>query len=209
MPQVILSDLARVRIEVISFFLVLLLSLSWIFKWLWNGLCKDIPNWPKLRYRGALGFLMVAVLLLGLILSMITGARELMTPGAWKPKGATFVLQERQLGDAKAWLDTARQQRMRQLRDALWQYAAQHNHELPPNRMTADIPLDSWVSIDPAGSRFEYWPGARADEGKRIVAIEPATFGQERWVLWSNGEIEKIHEKAAANHLAEWLLEET
>ncbi len=207
MPQIRLTDFARLRLEVMSFFLVALLLLAWIFQLLWNAISKDIPSWPKLHFRGAAGILVVTLLLLGLVLSMITGARELMTPRAWKPKGSTFVLQEHHAGQSKEWLDSACQQRIQNLRDALWEYAANHDRNLPPHRLTDGVPLQTWLTIDPGGARFDYWAGARADEGDRLVVVEPAVFGEERFVLWSSGVISKIPEKEAAEHLARMLRE--
>ena len=92
MPGVDLTDAARVRLDAVSFFLVgffLCAAAGW---GCWALLRKDFPKLPALSYGRAvaatglwgLGFL--------LILTMISGARELMTPGAWERAGWTYEL---------------------------------------------------------------------------------------------------------------------
>jgi hypothetical protein len=44
-----LTDLARQRLEVISFFLLGLLACAGVIRWLWNGLRKDFPSCPGCR----------------------------------------------------------------------------------------------------------------------------------------------------------------
>ena len=90
MPTVRLSDIASLRIQTISFFLLLTLVSAWGTKGLWNGLVRDFPGWPKLTYRGALFGTVLWGLLFLVVLTMISGARELMTPGAWE-EGRTHI----------------------------------------------------------------------------------------------------------------------
>jgi len=94
MPMVLLSALATRRIEAISFFAVVVLLVAWGVKGLWNGLRLDFPAMPRLSYRRALGLVVLLGLAFNLVLVMISGARELMTPGAWERNGATYRLSE-------------------------------------------------------------------------------------------------------------------
>ena len=87
MPSVTLSDLARMRFQTISFFLVVFLVCSWVVRLLWNSARKDFPRLPYLTYRRAITLVALWGLLFLLVLTMISGARELMTPGAWKKDG--------------------------------------------------------------------------------------------------------------------------
>lgn len=87
-----LSDLARLRIEAISFFLVILLTSAGLIRWLWNGLRRGAGRVPHLSYGKALGLVVLWGLLFSVVLAMISGARELMTPGAWERQGATYKL---------------------------------------------------------------------------------------------------------------------
>jgi len=94
MPGVSLTDVAVVRLEAISFFLVVLLASALIIRWLWNYLASDFTWLPRLNYLRALGLATLWGLLFVIVLTMISGARELMTPGAWERDGATYQLRD-------------------------------------------------------------------------------------------------------------------
>jgi hypothetical protein len=99
MPSVTLSDAASLRLSGISFFLALLLLAAWGFKALWNYLRRDFSRLPFLSYRMALAFVLLLGLLLNVVLLMIAGTRELMTPGAWEKSGISYKLRG---GDSSA-----------------------------------------------------------------------------------------------------------
>ena len=88
MPSITLSDLARMRIQTISFFLLVFLLCSWIVHRIWNGLGKDFSWLPVLSFRRAMGLVALWGLLFVLVLTMISGARELMTPAPGKRKAS-------------------------------------------------------------------------------------------------------------------------
>lgn len=92
MPVVVLSDIAELRLQVISFFLAAFLLSAWGVKGVWNALRKDFPTLPHLSYKRALAFVFLWGLAFNLVLTMISGARELMTPGAWDKEGLTYRL---------------------------------------------------------------------------------------------------------------------
>jgi hypothetical protein len=94
MPNVTLSDAASLRLSGISFFLFLLLLAAWGFKGLWNFVRRDFPRMPLLSYRRALAFVLLLGLLLNVVLLMIAGTRELMTPGAWQKSGISYKLRD-------------------------------------------------------------------------------------------------------------------
>jgi hypothetical protein len=89
-----LSKLARLRLDAISFFLAGLLASGWAVQRVWNSLAKDFPKLPRISYLRSLGLIWLWGLLFLLVLTMISGARELMTPGAWKKNGLTYQLAE-------------------------------------------------------------------------------------------------------------------
>src|SRR5207244_6685457 len=86
------SDAARVRLDAISFFLVGFLFTALGVKIVWNALRREFTSLPRLTYLRALGVVTLWGLLFVLVLTMISGARELMTPGAWNKKGLTYEL---------------------------------------------------------------------------------------------------------------------
>lgn len=95
MPSITLTDVAGARFEAISFFIVLLLLVAFCVRVLWNYLGKDFPKLPRLSYGRALAGVTLWGLVFLLILTMISGARELMTPGAWEKHGATYELKDK------------------------------------------------------------------------------------------------------------------
>jgi hypothetical protein len=94
MPSVSLTDVARLRVEVISFFLMGLLLSAGVVMLVWNGLARDFVWLPRLNFARACGVVVLWGLLFVMVLTMISGARELMTPGAWEKQGVTYKLRE-------------------------------------------------------------------------------------------------------------------
>lgn len=92
MPSVSFTEVSRLRIEVISFFLVGLLLSAGALQLIWYWLRRDFTWLPRLGYFGSLGIVVLWGLLFVVVLTMISGARELMTPGAWDKDGATYKL---------------------------------------------------------------------------------------------------------------------
>lgn len=89
-----LSKLTKLRLDAISFFLVALLASGGAIQLIWNSLAKDFPKLPRISYLRSLGLIALWGLLFLLVLTMISGARELMTPGAWRKNGLTYELVE-------------------------------------------------------------------------------------------------------------------
>jgi len=90
----VLRDVPRMRIEAISFFLLLFLGSAKLIQWIWNGLRSSFARLPRLSYAKALGLTFLWGMLFMVVLTMVSGARELMTPGAWERHGATYRLKE-------------------------------------------------------------------------------------------------------------------
>lgn len=193
MPSITLSDVARMRLEVISFFLLVFLVSAAAVRWLWNGLAKDFPRLPRLSYGRALGLVALWGAAFLLVLTMISGARELMTPGAWKKDGLTYKLNEDRppppepppAGPSEA----ERRQKLGELKRALWAYAETHGGELP--KAADDGP--AWQTPHPSGMRYGYAPGRSVGAGPRaVIAYEPELFGDTRLALFADGGIRPV-----------------
>src|SRR5262249_23450702 len=146
-----LSDLARMRFQVISFFLLVLLVATWVIQRVWNALRRDFPRLPRLSYRRALGAVTLWGLLFVLILTMISGARELMTPGAWKKQGFTYALANGpgEKGDSDsesidAQNNEVRREALSRLSRALWLYAQNHDGNFPTRQDAPEISDALW-----------------------------------------------------------------
>ena len=94
MPSVgyTISEAARMRVETLSFFLGGFFLTAYLIMLLWNYLARDFIILPRLSYGKALALVSLWGLLFILVLTMISGARELMTPGAWEKDGVTSKL---------------------------------------------------------------------------------------------------------------------
>ncbi len=182
MPSPQLSDVAKARLDVISFFILVYLLCAVVFRWLWNLLSKDFAWMPPLSFKRSLALLVVAGLFLYFILTMISGARELMTPGAWAKDGVTYKLQTPER-DPKPWLDAARKRWMEALRDALKDYAVKHDGKLPAHAYVSDFNTTLWKGVHPDGQWLIYIPGLTFGPSNRVLVYEPATYGATRWAL--------------------------
>ncbi len=185
-PQ--LSDVAKARLDVISFFILVYLLCAVIFRWLWNLLAKDFAWMPRLTFLRSIALLVVVGLFLYFILTMISGARELMTPGAWAKQGITYKLQTPDR-DPKPWLDTARKHWLEMLRDALREYAVKHEGKLPVHAYVSDFNTALWKGAHPDDYWLIYIPGLTFGSTNRVLVYEPATYGATRWALLTDGSV--------------------
>jgi len=87
-----IAEAARMRVETMSFFLGAFFLAAYLIMLLWNYLATDFEILPRLSYGKSLALVTLWGLLFILVLTMISGARELMTPGAWEKSGVTSKL---------------------------------------------------------------------------------------------------------------------
>jgi hypothetical protein len=203
MPSVTLTDAASMRLQSISFFLVVFLVSALVIRWIWNTFTTDFPRLPRLSYLKALGLVGLWGLLFLLVLTMISGARELMTPGAWKKDGLTYTLGDQKKPDDPLPVPTeeARQQKMKSLFSALAAYAVSHKNEYPPPNDTA-IAAERWRVPGPSGMRYVYLPNRSTNDPGRVLACEPEIFGEWRLVLFTDGNIRRMTSAELAPLLA-------
>jgi hypothetical protein len=174
------------RWQAFSFFAATILGSAAIVQWLWNILAKDFSSLPTLKYTRALSFVLLWGLLAVIVLTMVSGARELMTPGAWRKQGWTYQLanqpppDELRLARRKAGLS--------RLKDALWQYAAEHEGSFPTST-SPEIPTKYWHIPGWGETRYLYVPKQSKSATGSVLAYEPEFDGSERIVLLTNGVI--------------------
>lgn len=180
-----LNDVVRLRLEDVSFFAFLLLLCSLGVKLVWNYVAKEMPALPRISFLRSLCLTGVLSLMMLLVLSMISGARELLTPGVWRRQGSAY-----RLNDPST--EALRRQSMEFLRSALRNYSEQHGGKFPPHDFVPEIPEKIWQSPDNAGTRYIYVAGLTKDSGTNVVACEPPSLGDTRYVLCANGEVKKL-----------------
>ncbi len=204
MPRVVLTitDAARPRLETISFFLVVFLVSAAAIMLLWNYLRKDWTFLPRLNFGRALVVVTLWGLLFVLVLTMISGARELMTPGAWKQQGSTYQLVEKP-GEAepnRANLEEQRRRQIERLWSGLHEYAIIHG-DFPST--TAVLAGYLWTLPDTQDMSYRYVGGKRMAVPATILVHEPEVYGAERYVLFTNGDIRKMSSQEIAKALEE------
>ena len=184
MTVISLTDMARMRLDALSFFLVLYFFITWLVKLAWNQLATAFPGMPRLNYRRALGLVFVTGLLFYVVLTMISGARELLTPGAWEKQGVGYRQREQQ-GDLTK---EARHKRMRALQESIWSYARDHDGNAPSSPLVAEMNPDEWLF--PGGGLYCLMPDVKPGGGRQILVYEPSAGGSRRFVLLADGSIE-------------------
>jgi hypothetical protein len=193
MPSITLTDIARMRVRSISFFLFGLLLSAGCVQLLWNYLRRDFASLPRLSYGKALDVVALWGLLFVLVLTMISGARELMTPGAWEKQGLTYRLSHSSAATPpEVKQESERRQKLDRLRAALWDYARSHERRFPDSDSTDEIPADLWLASERPPSRYLYVAGLRADQGASPLVYEPEIDGDRRFVLLTDGAIKPM-----------------
>ncbi len=196
MPSVNLTDVATMRFQSISFFLMLFLVVSLLIRWIWNSLRTDFPRLPHISYPKALGLVGLWGMLFLLVLTMISGARELMTPGAWKKDGLTYSLADEKKPEPTpepptVATDQPRREKLQGLFVMLAAYAAAHDGRYPAIDEPA-IPTEMWKTSHESGKRYLYLPGRTARDAARVLACEPELYADGRLALFTNGEIRRM-----------------
>lgn len=205
MPSVTLTDAASMRIQSISFFLVVFLVSAFVVRWIWNAFTTDFPRLPRLSYLKALGLVALWGLLFLLVLTMISGARELMTPGAWKKDGLTYSLNDDKKPEEPAKpagpTEEERRTKLTALYGALAAYAAGHDGKFPSADDTAIAP-EFWRTPHVSKMRYAYLPNRTTRDAGRVLACEPELFPDGRFVLFTNGDVKHMNSAELTKLLA-------
>jgi hypothetical protein len=203
MPSITLSDIARIRVQTISFFLLGFLLSAFGIQRLWNYLGRDFTALPRLTYRRSLCLTALWGLLFVLVLTMISGTRELMTPGAWEKYGATYRLTNQpDTPTPQEQLDKQRYEKLDLVREHLWQYANLHNNTFPPDPGAANLTGNAWVTPGAFSIAYLYVRGQSLQDMAVPLVYEPDVFGEPRLVLLTNGEIRRMTAVEIAQELA-------
>lgn len=179
-----LTDIYRIRLEEISFFLLLLFVCAVVFRHLWNHATKGFDFLPKMKFTQAFSVALLFGFIVLLVLAMISGIREVLTPEAWRRQGHSY-----RLNDPSQ--EPARRRSIEQLRDALAEYARLNQGHFPAHDFVPGIPEKLWESPDQLGTHYIYFSGLTTNDTHEILAAEPLNFGDKRFTLTVSGEIEQ------------------
>ncbi|OGV78963.1 MAG: hypothetical protein A3K19_00130 [Lentisphaerae bacterium RIFOXYB12_FULL_65_16] len=193
MPVVRLTEIASMRLSTISFFLVCFLLCAACVALLWNRVLREIVDLPKITFRRALGLLLLWGMLFNVVLTMISAARELLTPGAWEPNGVTYRLRNshaRNGGEAR--LVRERYERLQRLGLALWQ-AAQKNAGRYPDSLDAAAAGSNLRDVpEMPGLRYNYQGGQSIGGKVEVLASEPKAVDSDRFALLTDGSVVQL-----------------
>ncbi|MFH5806272.1 hypothetical protein [Alienimonas sp. DA493] len=194
MPGFDLTDAAAVRLDAISFFLAGFLLAAAVVMGCWNLLRKDFPKLPRLSYKRALAATALWGLVFLLGLTMISGARELLTPGAWERAGWTYELTDAPPPDP----EVARDRRRAGLA-ALYAAWRDRGDDLPAEVLT--IP-------GRAPRTYRLIEGRTAEDAGAVLAFEPDLFtaddgGADPFVLFVGGSVHQLPREVLETLLGE------
>lgn len=200
MTVITLTDVAKARLDALSFFIAGYFLISWLVKLVWNHLAKTLTVLPRLDYSRALALVFLSGLMFYVVLTMISGARELLTPGAWQKQGAGYRLREEGLPEISK---EERKAAITTLRDEIWKYAKNHDGKAPSSPFDAGVELKYWKFM--GGGLYCLMPDVRPGVGRSILVYEPSTAGGRRFLIWSDGTIEDRDEGVLAKEIAEMI----
>jgi len=202
MTVITLTDLAKSRLDALSFFIVLYLLISWVVKLLWNHLQKTFTALPKLDYKRALALVFLSGLLFYVVLTMISGAREVLTPGVWEKQGVGY--RQRVEGAPSGELSKQlRREALLKLKEQIWAYAEKNEGKAPAGPFVDGIELDAWKF--PGGGLYCLMPDVKPGVGRDVLIYEPSAAGPRRMVLLGDGSIEDRSEGVLKTQLDEQL----
>ncbi|NJM54652.1 MAG: hypothetical protein HC841_00860 [Verrucomicrobiae bacterium] len=179
-----LTDFAKLRLEEISFFIVLFIVCAVGVKLLWNTAVKGFDSLPRIGFKQSFALTLLFGMAMLLLLTMISGIREVLTPGAWRKQGTAYRLND-------PAQEPVRLKSLGHLRAALFDYARTRDGKFPPHDFVPEISEKLWEAPDQNATRYRYHGGWTTNDLSAVIAEEPAVFGNERFVLLGSGAIEK------------------
>jgi hypothetical protein len=85
------------------------------------------------------------------------------------------------------------------LRAALQTYRQTHEGKFPAHDFVAEIPDKVWQSPDALGTRYVYFGDVA--QSTNIVACEPMSLGDKRFVLFADGQIAQLSTQEIRNQV--------
>ena len=132
-------------------------------------------------------------LCLGVVLTMIAGARELLTPGAWQQQGLLYKLRRLAARAGQA----GRSESCWPGVGSIWRICKRRCGAMPTSTragspratLSPEIEPALWELPGVAEMRYLYVPGLKIGQPLRVLAFEPDVYGGDRLVLRTDGKI--------------------
>jgi hypothetical protein len=199
MPSVTItfSDWGAMRIQTLSFFILILLIAAAVARWLWNSLAADFPTMPRLTYLKSLAGVVLFGLILAVVLTMIAGSRELLTPGAWEKDGRLYKVASSNGKPAESPeispVPTESREQLDQMFAALSDYAAKHEGKFPEKDTIIKMDQALWETPGANGLKYLYVSGLSSTDSDKILVYEPEFSSNSRLVLMTDGKVRSMN----------------
>ncbi|PQO44076.1 hypothetical protein [Blastopirellula marina] len=191
MPAVRLSGEASTRMQGISFFVMGIVIATLAVWWSWNWLRRDFAVLPKLSLLGAAGLTVLWGMLFIIVLTMISGARELMTPKAWRPDGLTYALNEEPEEVVRDELDYENEIKL--VAATLKHYQRTRGGEPPENIFYLSEAAEELGFVSLGQSlEMNYWYDPPSENGSPLLLRQLAPTKQPAWGITDDGEIIRL-----------------
>lgn len=181
-PRLIVTDFGKSRLEEISFFVISLLVLAAVSRWIWNGFHRDFPQLPYMTYRGTLGALLLWGTMFTAVISLISSLRQAMLP--MNDDARISVLRKTTPTTNAEIID--RRIRIRSLWGSLSFYAMTNNSQFPNDVNGLDLGMTHADSA--TGLPYFITPDLKTTSPRTILASEPDIHPQ-RLLLFNDGTI--------------------
>ncbi|WP_339741890.1 hypothetical protein [uncultured Rubinisphaera sp.] len=199
MPSITLSSSAAERFNAISFFLLVLLLSTLIIRFCWGQLSDVTPQIPKATFRQAFAVSILLGLCSIVVLTMISGARELMTPGAWQKNGLTYQVGQTETGnnteitlaDYKLEIMSQRELKITELKNQLLIYSARHDGQYPASKDESWFVESLWQLPETLGGTYILRSGHQFSNAPIPLVIEPEIDGSQ-WAILANGSVQNF-----------------
>ncbi len=209
MPSISLTDAGRTRFSTLSFFLMMWLLSAWGVRLFWNLLRRDFPQMAALSYKGAVAGVFLWGMMFVVVLTMISGTRELMTPGAWEKQGSTYQLATTNTNAEAIAAEVSRQLSLHSERRSRLQHLGETLNQIA--RETGSFPningfreLPDEIRSVPGQIPADYiYRKPQGDDLVSIVLLEPNVFPDGLQLAWyRSGLIGEVHSNTATTNNA-------
>lgn len=199
MPSLSLNAPYVERLQAVSFFSVVIVMSSVLVLLGWNLFAGTLRTLKKLKYGEALFLTVLWGLASVVVLTMISGARELMTPGAWQRNGLTHKLKAGEVtpvDEKKA----DRRSKIEQLQLLLMQYALTHEGQYPKTRQDSGFADNIWTMTDQPSLTYQYFENQKFHEAPVPIVSEQPIYDQVL-MIFANGSIVEMEKAKAEEYL--------
>ena len=184
------TEVTRLRVEGVSFFLLVLFLSALGVQGVWNALTADFPRWSRLSYAKAVGVVVLWALICVPIYVTLSEFQKWRSPGPKPPVTSLETLADPPASVRSGIsIEAARRSAIDRLAAKLFAYAEAHEGAFPRDVAELAGPDRVWELPDGSGLLYLYVAGRKVGDLDAILAYEPGLYGNTRHVLFADGSI--------------------